>query len=178
VAGSLIRRATADWMGMLATVMNGLALRDALESRGLPALLLSSVPVAGVCDPWSGRSCREALATGKVAILAGGTGNPHVTTDSAAALRAVEIEADVLLKATKVDGIYSGDPRTCPDAVRYDRLTYEEFLEKKLRALDLAAVALCMDNRMPVVLFNMFESGNIESALRGEVEGTTLVAGT
>lgn len=173
-----IRRATADSVGMLATVMNGLALRDLLESMGAEVRLMSSIPIgSGVCDSWSGSRGRKQLEQGRILLLGAGTGNPFVTTDTGAALRAAELEVDVLLKATKVDGIYSADPNVDESARRYESLTYDEFLRKRLKALDLSAVSMCMDHKIPVVLFDYFRTGNVARVVRGENLGTTIQEG-
>ncbi len=174
MASTMIERSTADYMGMLATAMNALALRDAIESHGGKVTVMSSIPMDGVLERWSGRRCVQLLTKGQIVILATGTGSPFVTTDSCAALRSAELQVDALLKATKVDGIYTGDPKKDPNARRYDVLSYGTFIENRLRALDLTAVAICMENRIPVILFNLFEKGNIERVIRGATVGTTI----
>jgi uridylate kinase len=167
-----IARGDADRMGMLATVMNGLALRGALEEAGVAVHLATADPVRGAGVPFDRRAAGEALDAGAVAILAGGTGHPYLTTDTAAALRALEIGASALLKATKVDGVYSSDPVVDPAAVRYDRLTYDEVLERSLGVMDLAAVALCRENGLPIVVFDGTAPGAIARAVGGERIGT------
>jgi uridylate kinase len=169
---SPIQRADADRMGMLATVMNGLAFRGALEDLGVGVHLATAFPVQSAGEPFDRRRVGDALDRGEVAILAGGTGHPYLTTDTAAALRALEIGADVLLKATKVDGVYSADPVADPSAVRYDRLSYAEVLEKGLGVMDLAAVALCRENELPIRVFDATVSGAIAKAVAGEPIGT------
>jgi uridylate kinase len=181
-AGNLIRgnmlrqtpipRPDADRMGMLATVMNGLALRGALEAEGVGVHLATADPIRSAGVPFDRREVIHALDAGRVAILAGGTGHPFLTTDTAAALRALEIGATALLKATKVDGVYSSDPVVDPDAVRYDRLAYDEVLEKALGVMDLAAVALCRENALPIVVFDGTRPGEIARAMAGEPVGT------
>ncbi len=169
---SPVSRVDADRMGMLATVMNGLAFRGALEEAGVGVHLATAFPIQSAGEPFDRRRVEAALEAGEVAILAGGTGHPFLTTDTAAALRGLEIGADALLKATKVDGVYSADPVTDPDAVRYDRLTYDEVLEKSLGVMDLAAVALCRENGMPIVVFDGSVPGAIARGVSGERIGT------
>ncbi len=171
-----IQRPTADAMGMLATLINGLALQDALEGRGVPARLLSAVPAGGMCEPYVRRRALRHLEKGRVVLLAGGTGSPFFTTDTCAALRASELAADVLLKATKVDGVFEADPLTHPQARRFDRLTHAEVLSRQLGVMDLAAVSLCMDSRIPVVVFRLATPGNLLAAVRGEPVGTMIAA--
>lgn len=171
-----IDRVTKDQMGMMATVINGLALRDVLMAHGAPAVLMSAIPMQEAARPVDVMAAREALAAGQVVIFAGGTGNPFVTTDTAATLRGVEINADAVLKATKVDGIYSDDPVRNPAATRYERLTYEEVIARDLKVMDLAAFAMSREQRMPIVVFDMFREGALERIVRGENEGT-LVTG-
>jgi uridylate kinase len=165
-------RAAADYMGMLATVINGMALQLALEHVGVETRLLSAIWMQQVAEPYIRRRCIRHLEKGRVVLLVGGTGNPHFTTDTTAALRATEIGADVLLKATKVDGIYSADPLKDPGATRYDQISYIDMLQKQLKVMDLTAVSLCMDHHMPVVVFDMKKEGNIEKAIRGDRIGT------
>jgi uridylate kinase len=173
-ASDQIHRATADNMGMLGTVLNGLALRDTLESIGCPARLLSAIRMDVVSERYiRGRAIRH-LDKGRVVILAGGTGNPYFTTDTTAALRAVELGVDVLFKATQVDGVYSADPAADPTATRFDRLTYQEVIERRLRIMDMAAYSLCMDNNLPILVFNLHEDGNVERAVRGDPIGTII----
>jgi len=174
--GGGIARATADHMGMLATAINALALRDVLESRGLPACVLSAIAMSGVCEPYDRRRAIEQLEAGRIVILAAGTGSPFFTTDTCASLRAVELNADVLLKATKVDGVYDADPVTNPDAKRYDELTYQQVLADRLGVMDLTAISMCMENRMPVIVFKMADAGHLARAVRGEHVGTRVTA--
>ncbi|MBI4586528.1 MAG: UMP kinase [Planctomycetes bacterium] len=169
-----VNRVTADYMGMLATVLNGLALQSALESLGVEARVQSAIPVEGVVEPYvRGRALRH-LAKGRVVIFVGGTGNPFFSTDSAAALRAVEIGAQCLLKGTGVHGVYSDDPRKNAGAQLYEALTYDEVLQKRLGVMDFTAISLCRENQLPIVVFNMTEPGNIEKALKGERLGTVI----
>jgi len=167
-------RATADYMGMLATVMNGLALQDALEQAGAPTRVMSAIAMNEICEPYIKRRAVRHLEKGRVVVMVAGTGNPYFTTDTAATLRAVEIGAEVILKATRVDGVYDADPEKQPDARRYTRIGYTEVLSNRLQALDATAVSLAMDNRMPIVVFDMTVDGNILRALRGEVIGTLI----
>ncbi|WP_133129269.1 UMP kinase [Legionella yabuuchiae] len=169
-------RVTGDHMGMLATVMNALALRDALERIDLPARIMSAIPMLGVVDPYHRRKAITNLRNGQVVIFAAGTGNPFFTTDSAACLRAIEVGADVVLKATKVDGVYSADPVKNPDAVRYDFLTYREVLSQGLQVMDLTAICLCQDHNMPLQVFNMFEPRALKRIVTGERVGTIIGA--
>jgi uridylate kinase len=172
-----IQEATAHYMGMLATVINGLALQDALESMGCDTRLMSAIRMDGVCEPYIRRRARRHLEKGRIVILAAGTGGPFVTTDTAAALRALELEAEVLLKATRVDGVYSEDPEKNPHAVLYQELTYTAVLERNLRVMDTTAVAHCREHRMPVLVFNYRKEGNIQRAVRGEKVGTRIGEG-
>jgi uridylate kinase len=167
-------RVAGDHMGMLATVMNGLALRDAMERNNIRTRILSAIPMSGIVDHYDRRAAIRALQSGDVCIFVGGTGNPFFTTDTAATLRGIEIQADVVLKATKVDGVYDADPFKNPDAVRYDYLTFDEALEKKLGVMDLTAICLCRDQKMPLRVFNMNKPGALLSLLMGEAEGTLL----
>ena len=169
-----IQRTTADYMGMLGTVTNGLALRDALESAGQPACVLSALPVETVVDPVDIRRAVAHLEAGRIVILAGGTGRPFVTTDTCAALRACELGADALLKGTKVSGVFDSDPETNPSAVRYDRLTYQKVIADQLGVMDLTAVSLCMENKLPIVVLKVTEPGALTAALRGEDIGTVI----
>ena len=164
-------RAQADYMGMLATVMNALALQDAFERNDVPCRVMSAIQMNEVCEPYIRRRAMNHLAKGNVVIFAAGSGNPYFTTDTAAALRACEIGADCLIKATKVDGIYDKDPAKCDDAVRFDKITYHEVLVRGLQVMDSTAAALCQDNKMPIVVLNI-EDNNIKSALAGEPVGT------
>ena len=169
-------RATGDYMGMLATVMNGLALQDALEQANCPTRVMSAIAMNEICEPYIRRRAERHLEKGRVIILVAGTGNPYFTTDTAATLRAVEIHAEVILKATRVDGVYDADPELHPDATRYTQIAYTDLLANRLGALDATAVSLAMDNEMPIVVFDMTQTGNILRAVRGESIGT-LIAG-
>jgi uridylate kinase len=169
---SAIEPATADHMGMLATVMNAVALRDALVAAGRPASALSAVPVGGICEAFSRRRAIELLEAGQVVVFGGGTGSPFVTTDMAAALRACEVSAEAVFKATKVDGVYDSDPETHPDAVRYEHLGYRQVLQDRLGVMDLAAVGMCMEKSVPVLVFRLDAEGRLDAALRGEPVGT------
>ncbi|MDQ3755990.1 MAG: UMP kinase [Acidobacteriota bacterium] len=161
-------RSTADYIGMLATVMNACVLQDALEKVGVYTRILSALNIPEVAEPFIRRRAIRHLEKGRVVIFAGGTGNPYFTTDSAAALRALEIKAEVILKATKVEGIYTADPVTNPTATRYDCITYREVLEQQLKVMDASAISLCMDNRLPIIVFNMRTPGNITRVAMGE----------
>ncbi len=167
-------RVTGDHMGMLATVMNALALRDALERSNIATQVMSSIPMSGVVDHYDRRKAIRALSNGDVVIFSAGTGNPFFTTDSSACLRGIEVEADLVLKATKVDGVYSADPMKVKDAVRYDRLTYDEVLDKKLEVMDLTAICLCRDHDMPVRVFEMEKAGALLKIVRGGEVGTLI----
>jgi len=167
-------RVTGDHMGMLATVMNALALRDALERSNIATQVMSSIPMSGVVDHYDRRKAIRALSNGDVVIFCAGTGNPMFTTDSAACLRGIEVEADVVLKATKVDGVYSADPMKDPSAVRYDRLTYDEVLDRKLEVMDLTAICLCRDHRIPLRVFEMDKAGALLNIVRGGDDGTLI----
>ncbi|HEX5599202.1 MAG TPA: UMP kinase [Hyphomicrobiaceae bacterium] len=165
-------RATADYMGMLATVMNALAFHNALERQGTPARVLSAIPMPTICESYVRAKALHHLENGRVVICAAGTGNPFFTTDTTAALRAIEMNCDAVAKATQVDGVYSADPRTDPTAVRYDRLTYADVLARDLKVMDGAAVALARDNGLPIIVFSIEESGNLLKMLRGEARAT------
>ncbi|MGH2462699.1 MAG: UMP kinase [Candidatus Limnocylindria bacterium] len=167
-------RSTADYMGMLATVMNGLALQDALEQAGAPTRVMSAIAMNEICEPYIRRRAIRHMEKGRVVILVAGTGNPYFTTDTAATLRAVEVGAQVILKATRVDGVYDADPEQEPGARRYAQIGYTEVLANRLQALDATAVSLAMDNRMPIVVFDMTVEGNILRALQGEAIGTLI----
>ena len=167
-----MNRATADYMGMLATVINGLALMSALEELGLTVRVQTAIEMNNVAEPFILRRANRHLEVGHVVIFVAGTGNPFFSTDTTAALRANEIGADIILKATKVDGVYDKDPVTYPDAMRYDHLTYSEALAKRLQVMDSTAFSLCMDNKMPIIVFDMTKPDNIPLALRGEKVGT------
>ena len=169
-----IQQATAHYMGMLATVMNGLALQDALESIGCPARLMSAIRMDGVCEAFIRRRAQRHLEKGRIVVLAAGTGGPFVTTDTAASLRSLELEAEALLKATRVDGVYSEDPEKNPHAVKYDELDYQTVIEKGLRVMDQTAIAQCMEHQMPILVFNYKRKGNIQRAIRGENIGTLI----
>ncbi len=173
-----MERATGDFMGMLATVMNALALQDALEKAGVPTRVMSAIAMNEVAEPYIRRRAMRHLEKGRVVILAAGTGNPYFTTDTAAALRAVEVGAQVLLKATKVDGVYTADPALDPDATRHEDLTYGQVLADRLAVLDSTAVSLCMDNDLPIVVFDMNRPDNIRRAAMGEPIGTLIHGGT
>jgi uridylate kinase len=170
-----IPRATADYMGMLSTVINAVALQETMEKFGQPTRVLSAISVYSVCEPFIRRRAIRHLEKGRAIILAAGTGNPYFTTDTCAALRATEIEADVLLKATKVDGIYDSDPKKNPAAKLYHNVSYPEVLEKQLRVMDLTAITLAMERKIPLVVFNLKTSGNIIRVMRGETVGTKIV---
>jgi uridylate kinase len=170
--GEVIKQGTAHYMGMLATVLNGLALQDALESLHCQTRLQTAIRMENVAEPYIRRRCTRHLEKGRVVILAGGTGNPFVTTDTAAALRARELEADILLKATRVEGVYSDDPELNPHAVRYDRLTYDQVLRDNLRVMDVSAISLCREQKLPILVFNFKREGNIERAIAGHPIGT------
>ncbi len=168
-------RATADHMGMLATAINTLALQDALERASVETRAASAVEMKTLMEPYIRRRMIRHLEKGRVVILAGGTGNPYFTTDTAAALRATELGVDAIFKATKVDGVYSADPKKDKSAVRYERVTFQEALDKDLRVMDRTAFTLCMENDMPIMVFDMFVDGNLERAVRGEAIGTWVV---
>jgi uridylate kinase len=170
-----IPRATADYMGMLATVINAVALQETMERFGQPTRVQSAISVYSICEPFIRRRAIRHLEKGRVLILAAGTGNPFFTTDTCAALRATEIGADVLLKATKVDGIYTADPKKDPKAKLLHKVTYEEVLAKKLRVMDLTAITLCMERKLQLVVFNLKTPGNIARVARGEDVGTKIV---
>lgn len=169
-------RATADYMGMLATVINALALQDALEKEGVPTRVQSAINMTQIAEPFIRRRAVRHLEKGRVVIFAAGTGNPYFSTDTAAALRANEIGAEVVLKATKVDGIYDKDPKKHADAQRYDQVSYTTALEKQLKVMDAAAFALCMDNKMPIVVFDFFKPHNLRNVVLGKKVGTQVVA--
>jgi uridylate kinase len=169
-------RSTADYMGMLATVMNALALHNALEQLGVPARVLSAIPMPPVCESFVRTKALPHLASKRVVIFAAGTGNPYFTTDTTAALRAVEMNCEALAKGTNVDGVYSADPKKDPKAVRYDRLTYGEVLARDLKVMDGAAIALARDNDLPVIVFSIVEPGNLLKLMRGEAVVTVIDA--
>ena len=172
-----MERATADYMGMLATVINALALQDALEKTGLQTRVLSAIEMRAVAEPYIRRRAMRHLETGRVVIFAAGTGNPFFTTDTAGALRAVEIGADAIMKATKVDGIYSADPKRDANAQRLERMTYIEVLNRGLQVMDAAAISLCMDNKLPIIVFDLTRSGNIKRIVLGEAVGSVVSSG-
>jgi uridylate kinase len=167
-------RASADYMGMLATVMNAMALQTAIEARGVPTRVQSAIEMHELAEPYIRRRAVRHLEKGRLVIFAAGTGNPFFTTDTAAALRAMEIGAEILLKATRVDGVYDKDPRKHADAVKYDRVSYLECIQKDLKVMDMTAFALCRDNRLPIMVFNLGRPGNIQRAVRGEAVGTII----
>lgn len=167
-------RATADYMGMIATVMNALALQDALEHEGVATRVQTAIEMRSVAEPYIRLRAVRHLEKGRVVIMGGGTGNPYFTTDSAAALRAMEINADVLIKATKVDGVYSADPKSDPDAYRFEELSFLDALNNRVRVLDSTALSLCMDNHLPIIVLDLWEDGALERAVLGEKVGTTI----
>ena len=167
-------RSTGDYMGMLATVMNGLAIQDALEQAGQPTRVMSAIAMNEICEPYIRRRAVRHLEKGRVVVMVAGTGNPYFTTDTAATLRAVEVHAGVILKATRVDGVYDADPETHPNAQRFSQIGYTELLSNRLQALDATAVSLAMDNEMPIVVFDMTVAGNIARAVRGDRIGTLI----
>jgi uridylate kinase len=169
-----IDRVSADQMGMLATVINAMALQETLQTMGVEARTLTAMGIEGIAERYTRNRCVEHLAAGRVVILSGGTGNPYFTTDTAAAVRAAEIKADVLLKATKVDGVYSDDPKKNPEARFYRSLSYMDVLTNRLGIMDAAAVSICLENRIPIVVFNLKVAGNIEKAVLGEETGTLI----
>ncbi|GDY19787.1 uridylate kinase [Verrucomicrobiota bacterium] len=170
-----IERATGDYMGMLATVINALALQDALEKAGVATRVQSAITMSQVAEPFIRRRAVRHLEKGRVVIFGGGTGNPFFSTDTAAALRAAELGVDVILKATKVDGIYDSDPKKNPAAKRFATITYMEALQKQLKVMDSAAFSLCMDNKMPIIVFDLFKPHNIKRVVLGEKVGTLVV---
>ena len=167
-------RSTADYMGMLATVINGMALQDALEKEGVFTRVMTAIEMRAVAEPYIRRRAMRHLEKGRVVVFVGGTGNPYFTTDTTAALRAIEIEAEVILKATKVDGVYSADPKKVKNAKRYKQLKYLDVIKRNLRVMDVTAVSLCMDNKLPIIVFNLFEKGNIKKVILGENIGTVV----
>lgn len=176
-SNALVHEATAHYMGMLATVINSLALQDALEALGLPTRVMSAVPMDKIAETFIRRRAIRHLEKGRVIILAAGIGNPFVTTDTAAAQRALEIEADVVLKATRVDGVYSDDPEKNPHAVLYESLSFQQVTEKQLRVMDATAIALCREHNKPILVFNFKKAGSIVRAVSGETVGTWIGAG-
>ncbi len=171
---SQIPRNTADYMGMLATIINSCALQETLEKLGQPTRVLSAIEVAAMCEPFIRRRALRHLGLGRVAILAGGTGNPFFTTDTCAALRAAELEADLLIKATKVEGVYSDDPKKNPDARLFKKLSYNDLINKNLRIMDHSAISLCRENNIPIIVLNIFKKGNMAKAICGEKVGTLI----
>jgi uridylate kinase len=172
IQGSQIKRTTGDQMGMMATVMNALALRDVIESAGMTATIMSAMPIESVAVGFNANEAKKKLQQGEVVIFAAGTGNPFFTTDTAAALRGIEIEADIVLKATKVDGIYTADPMKDASAERYQTLTYDEVIEKQLQVMDLTAFVLCREHKMPIRVFDMFKESAVKRIVEGADEGT------
>jgi uridylate kinase len=171
-AGAGMDRATADYMGMLATVINAMALQDALERQGQPTRVLSAIHMAEVAEPYIRRRAIRHLEKGRVVVFAGGTGNPYFTTDTTASLRAAEIEAQAILKATHVDGVYDDDPKKNPNANRFEEISFKEVLDRDLKVMDLTAITLCKDNNVPILVFDVMTEGNIGRALAGEPIGT------
>lgn len=174
-SGSSVERATGDYMGMIGTVINALSLQSALEMQGVPTRVQTAIEMSQIAEPYIRRRAIRHLEKNRVVIFAAGTGNPFFTTDTAAALRAMEIGADILMKATKVDGVYSEDPMINPDAHKYDQLTYQEVLEKRLGVMDSTAIALCMDNGMSIMVFNLQKPGNMVKAVKGDPVGTKVI---
>jgi uridylate kinase len=171
-----IERVTGDYMGMLGTVINALALQDALEKQGVATRVQTAIAMEEVAEPFIRRRALRHLEKGRVVIFGGGTGNPYFSTDTTAALRANEMDADVILKATKVDGIYDSDPKKNPKAIRYPKITYLDALQRQLKVMDSTAFSLCMDNEMPIIVFNFFEPGNLARVVRGERVGTLVTS--
>jgi uridylate kinase len=169
-----MEQATADHMGMIATVMNALALQDALERAGVFTRVQSAVEMRAIAEPYIRRRAMRHLEKGRVVIFAGGTGNPYFTTDTAGALRAMEIDANVMIKATKVDGVYDSDPKTNPDAVKFEHISYIDALNKRLKALDSTAISLCMENDLPILVLDLWQDGSLEKAMLGESVGTII----
>lgn len=172
LAAAGMDRANADYMGMLATVINSLAIQDALEQQGIRVRVMSALPIQSVCEDYIRRRAIRHLEKNRVIILAAGTGNPFFTTDTAASLRGVEIDVDLMLKATKVDGVYSADPQKDPKAVRYEKLGYDEVINNKLAVMDTTAIVLCRDNKLPIRVYNMNKSGALMNIVQGKDEGT------
>lgn len=175
-AGRGMDRATADYMGMLATVINGMALQDAFERIGVFTRVQTAIAMSQLAEPYIRRRAMRHLEKGRIVILAGGTGNPYFTTDTTAALRAVELGAEVILKATKVDGIYTADPKKDKKAKRFDKLKYMDVLQKGLKVMDATAISLCMDNKLPIIVFDLLKHGNIRRVVQGQSIGTTVTA--
>jgi uridylate kinase len=175
-SGRGMDRATGDYMGMLATVINALAMQDALEQQGVPTRVVTAIEMRAVAEPFIRRRAVRHMEKGRVVILAAGTGNPYFTTDTAAALRAMEIKADVILKGTKVDGIYTADPMIDKAATRYDRISYLEVIDRGLKVMDATAITLCMDNRLPIIVFNLRAPGSLRRTIMGEPIGSIVTA--
>jgi uridylate kinase len=169
-----IQRATADYMGMMATIINALALQDCLGAAGIPATMMSAIPMTSLCEEWNRINALSLLESGRMVVLAGGTGSPFFTTDTCAALRAGEIGAEVLLKATKVDGVFDSDPVKNPAAKKYDKLTYQKVLAETLGVMDLTAVSLCMANKIPIIVFKLSTPGNLAGVIQGKNIGTVI----
>lgn len=169
-----VHEATGHYMGMLATVINGLALQDTIEAKGIPTRLMSAINISAVCEPYIRRRCIRHLEKKRIVVLVSGTGSPFVTTDTCAALRSLELGADALLKATKVDGVYTEDPKKNPAAKRYDKLTYDQALNGRLGVMDISAFDLCQQKKIPIMVFNVFSPGNLLRAVRGEAVGTLI----
>jgi uridylate kinase len=167
-------RATADYMGMLATIINALALQDALEKQGVATRVVTAIEMRSVAEPFIRRRAIRHLEKRRVVVFGGGTGNPYFSTDTAAALRAMEIKAEVILKGTKVDGVYTADPMLDPNATKYPTISYLQVLERQLKVMDATAISLCMDNKLPIVVFNLREAGNVRRVVMGEAIGTTV----
>ncbi len=176
VQGGLVDRAQGDYMGMLATVINAMALQGAIETLGLKTRLLSAIKMEQICEPFIRRRAMRHLEKGRVVIFGAGTGNPYFTTDTAASLRAVEIEADVVLKGTRVDGIYTADPEKDPTATRYEEVTYSEVYQKGLNVMDLTAITLCQENKLPIIVFDMNKKDNFINLVKGQKVGTLVKA--
>lgn len=175
--GEGIDRVQGDYIGMLATVINSMFLQEALEKLGVEVKIMSGIPIDKICESMSRRKATESLKDGIIVIIAGGTGNPYFTTDSAAALRAVEIKADALLKGTRVDGVYSDDPEKNKKAVRFDTITFDEVYKKKLKVMDLTAFTLCQENNLPIIVFDMNKKGNLSKLIKGDKVGTIVSNG-
>ena len=171
-----VDRVTGDHMGMLATVINSLALQNSIEKLGVPTRVQTAIEMPKVAEPFIKRRAQRHLEKGRVVIFGAGTGNPYFTTDTAAALRAIEMETDVVIKATKVDGIYDKDPVKYPDAKKYETVTYNEVLAKDLKVMDATAISLCRENKLPIIVFNSLDEGNLKKVIMGENIGTTVVA--
>jgi len=174
-SGQGLDRVVADYMGMLATILNSVALQDVMEKAGVTTRVLSAIEVPQICEPYIRRRAVRHLEKGRVVIFAAGTGNPYFSTDTAAALRAVEIEAEVLLKATQVDGVYDRDPLQDPSAIKFDSLTHMDVIKRNLKVMDATAITLCMDNKLPLVIFDLHREGNIKKAVMGENIGTRVI---